>query len=359
MVTTLYHGYILTFSRPPLLEVTPNGLFCQQGGFYVDPWCPVDRAVVTHAHSDHARWGSKHYLTSAPGEAVLRARMGPDAQIEAIPYGQPVIQNGVRISLHPAGHILGSAQVRIEHDGEVWVASGDYKVEHDITSTAFEPVRCDTFITESTFGLPIYWWRPQPEIFTQINAWWRENQSAGRASVLFAYSLGKAQRLLAGVDATIGPIFCHGAVQKLNAAYRASGVPLPETLYSGDVERGYDWSRALIVAPPSCNGTTWMRKFGSTSTAFASGWMRMRGTRRRQSLDRGFTLSDHADWPGLLSAIEATGAEQVLVTHGYRAPLVRWLTEHGKQARSLETRYEGEREDEEVKAEEAEVKETT
>ena len=272
--------------------------------------------------------------------------MGPDAEIEAIPYGETVVENGVRISLHPAGHILGSSQVRVEYEGEVWVASGDYKVEHDATSTAFEPVRCNTFITESTFGLPIYRWRPQPEIFAQIDAWWRENQHAGRASVLFAYSLGKAQRLLAGVDASIGPIFCHGAVQKLNVAYRESGIPLPETLYSGDVEKGYDWSRALIVAPPSCNGTVWMRKFGSTSTAFASGWMRMRGTRRRQSLDRGFTLSDHADWPGLLGAIAATGAEQVLVTHGYRAPLVRWLMEHGKQARSLETRYEGEREEE-------------
>ena len=281
--------------------------------------------------------------------------MGPDAEIESIPYGETVVENGVRISLHPAGHILGSSQVRVEYDGEVWVASGDYKVEHDATSTAFEPVRCNTFITESTFGLPIYRWRPQPEIFAQIDAWWRENQAAGRASVLFAYSLGKAQRLLAGVNASIGPIFCHGAVQKLNAAYRESGIPIPETLYSGDVEKGYDWSRALIVAPPSCNGTVWMRKFGSTSTAFASGWMRMRGTRRRQSLDRGFTLSDHADWPGLLGAIEATGAEQVLVTHGYRGPLVRWLMEHGKQARSLETRYEGEREEEQEQDVQAEA----
>jgi len=335
----------------PLLEVTPNGLFCEQGNFYIDPWCPVDRAVVTHAHSDHARWGSKRYLTSRPGEGVLRARMGPDAVIEAIPYSEPVYMDGVQVSLHPAGHILGSSQARVEYGGEVWVASGDYKVEHDITSTAFEPIRCNTFITESTFGLPIYRWRPQPEVFTQVNQWWRDNQDAGRASVLFAYSLGKAQRLIAGVDSGIGPIFCHGAVQKLNQVYRDGGIPLPETHYSGGVERGYDWSRALIVAPPSCNGTTWMRKFGMASTAFASGWMRVRGARRRRSLDRGFTLSDHADWPGLLGAIEATGAEQVLVTHGYRAPLVRWLTEHGKLARSLETRYEGEGDEEPVEVE--------
>jgi putative mRNA 3-end processing factor len=330
----------------PLLEVTPGGLYCEQGNFYVDPWRPVDRAVITHAHSDHARSGSRSYLTSTRGAGVLRARMGPDASIEAVGYGTPVDMQGVRVSLHPAGHVLGSAQVRIEHAGEVWVVSGDYKVEHDRTSDGFEPVRCNTFITESTFGLPIYRWRPQPEIFARIDSWWRANREAGKTSVLFAYSLGKAQRLIAGVDSTIGPIFCHGAVQKLNEVYRASGVALPETLYAGDVERGYDWSRALIVAPPSCNGSIWMRKFGASSTAFASGWMRVRGTRRRRSLDRGFALSDHADWPGLLSAIDATGAQQVLVTHGYRAPLVKWLCEKGTEARALETRFEGEMESE-------------
>jgi putative mRNA 3-end processing factor len=185
-------------------------------------------------------------------------------------------------------------------------------------------------------------WIPQEQIFAQINAWWRENQEAGRASILFAYSLGKAQRLIAGVDPEIGPIFCHGAVQKLNDVYRAGGIFLPPTVPVGEAEKGYDWTRALIVAPPSGNGTPWMRKFGAVSTAFASGWMRLRGARRRESLDRGFVLSDHADWPGLLSAIEATGAEQVLVTHGYRAPLVRWLSEHGRSSRSLETRFEGE-----------------
>jgi putative mRNA 3-end processing factor len=248
----------------------------------------------------------------------------------------------VRVSLHPAGHILGSAQVRIEYAGEIWVVSGDYKVEHDRTSEAFEPVRCHTFITESTFGLPIYRWRPQPEVFAQIDAWWRQNQGAGKASMLFAYSLGKAQRLVAGVDAEIGPIFCHGAVQKMNQVYREQGIALPETQYAGDPERGYDWSRSLIVAPPSANGSPWMRKFGAVSTAFASGWMRVRGTRRRRSLDRGFVLSDHADWPGLLSAVQATGAQQVLVTHGYRAPLVKWLSERGLEARALETRFEGE-----------------
>jgi putative mRNA 3-end processing factor len=329
-------------SVPPLLQVTPQGLFCERGNFYVDPWNPVDRALITHAHSDHARWGSKSYLTAAPGEGLLRARMSPDASIETLDYGESRVIDGVRVAFYPAGHVLGSAQISLEFGGEVWVVSGDYKTAPDPTCAAFEAIRCHTFITESTFGLPIYRWLPQEEIFTGINAWWRSNQDAGRASVLFAYSLGKAQRAIAGVDAAIGPIFCHGAIQRLNEIYRDGGIPLPETLYSGEPEKGFDWTRALIVAPPSCNGTPWMRRFGTVSTAFASGWMRLRGARRRESLDRGFVLSDHADWPGLLAAIDATGAEQVLVTHGYRAPLVKWLEEHGRLARALETKYEGE-----------------
>ncbi len=328
-----------------MLRVTANGLYCEAGDFYVDPWCPVDRAVITHAHSDHAHWGCKSYLCAAECRGVLRARMGPDAVIETAEWDADVSLGGVRVSFHPAGHILGSAQVRVELAGEVWVVSGDYKLEDDGTCRPFEPVRCNTFITESTFGLPIYRWRPQPEIFADLNAWWRTNQENGKASVLFAYALGKAQRLLAGVDPAIGPIFCHGAVEKLNRVYREGGITLPPTAYAGAVEKGYDWSRALIVAPPSGNTNPYMRRFGTVSTGFASGWMRIRGTRRRRSIDHGFVLSDHADWPGLLSAIEATGAESVMVTHGYRAPLVRWLCERGLDAKALETRFEGERDE--------------
>jgi putative mRNA 3-end processing factor len=328
-----------------MLRVTGNGLYCEAGDFYVDPWCPVDRAVITHAHSDHAHWGCKAYLCSDECRGVLRARMGPDAPIETAAWGAPVLFDGVQVSFHPAGHILGSAQVRIELNGDVWGVSGDYKLEHDGTCRPFEPVRCNTFITESTFGLPIYRWRPQPEIFADLNAWWRGNQENGKASVLFAYALGKAQRLLAGVDPLIGPIFCHGAVEKLNRVYRDSGIDLPPTAYAGAVEKGYDWSRALIVAPPSGNASPYLRRFGTVSTGFASGWMRIRGTRRRRSIDHGFVLSDHADWPGLLSAIDATGAQSVMVTHGYRAPLVRWLCERGLDAKALETRFEGERDE--------------
>lgn len=325
-----------------LLTHTDRGLLCEAGGFFIDPWQPVDRAIITHAHGDHARWGSRHYLGSKAGQRVLRTRLGPEASIECVDYGELMSFNGVRVSLHPAGHILGSAQVRIEYNGEVWVVSGDYKSEPDPTCAAFEPVRCHTFITESTFGLPIYRWAPQQEVFAQIEAWWRANAQAGRASIVFAYALGKAQRVLAGLIASdIGPIYTHGAVERLNDDYRRCGVALPPTTYAASAQRG-DFSSALIVAPPSASNSPWLRRFGTYSSAFVSGWMQIRGARRRRAVDRGFSLSDHVDWPSLQSCIEATGAERVWVTHGYREPVVRWLSERGIDARAVASAWEGE-----------------
>ncbi len=333
-----------------LLALTENGLYCAAGNFHIDPWLPVERAVITHAHSDHARWGSKHYLAAAPGLAVLRARLGDDAAIQPAAYGECINVNGVAVSLLPAGHILGSAQVRIEHGGEVWVVTGDYTIERDATCAPFEPARCHTLITESTFGLPVYRWPDQANVFASMREWWRTNQEAGKASVLFAYALGKAQRAIAGIaggsNEEIGPIYTHGAVEKLNDAYRACGVDLPPTSYASAELTRADWKRALIVAPPSAQGTPWLRKFGNVSTGFASGWMQVRGQRRRRAVDRGFVLSDHADWPGLLSAIDASGAESVWVTHGYSSVLARWLCEHGLDAKAVQTQFEGERDEE-------------
>ena len=326
----------------PLLRLTDAGLYCDAGDFHVDPWAPVPRAVITHAHGDHAQPGSALYLAAAEGARVLRTRLGPDARIRTVAFGEAIERDGVRISLHPAGHILGSAQVRIEHRGEVWVVSGDYKTDADPTCTRFEPVRCHTFVTESTFGLPIYRWPAQLAVLAQIRDWWAANAEAGRASVVYAYALGKAQRILAGlIDADVGPIFTHGAVERLNDDYRASGIALPPTRIATSGKKG-DFARALIVAPPSAMGTTWLRRFAPISDAFASGWMQIRGTRRRRSIDRGFVLSDHVDWPSLLATIEATGASRVWVTHGYREPVVRWLTEHGVQAEAVMSRWEGE-----------------
>lgn len=327
-------------STIPLLQARPEGLYCEAGDFYIDPWRPVERAIISHGHSDHARWGHKQYLCSPTSAPILRVRLGDDVPVTPVEFGETIDLNGVRVSLHPAGHILGSAQVRVEKDGEVWVFSGDYKTEPDPTAEPFEPLRCHTFITETTFGLPIYRWRPEREIFDAINHWWRANQTAGLASLLLGYSLGKAQRLLAGVDAGIGPILIHGSLTQLNYCYTSAGVRLPETKQPPQVEKGFDFSQALIVAPPSVQGTPWLRRFGPLSDAFASGWMAIRGTRRRRSIDRGFPLSDHVDWPSMLTAIEQTGAERVLTTHGYADIVARYLREHGLDSSALATEFE-------------------
>lgn len=328
-----------------LLTVTERGIYCQAGDFYIDPWRPVDRAIVTHAHSDHARWGMERYLCTDEGLLVTRRRLGVEAKIDSVPYGEVLSWNGVKVSLHPAGHILGSAQVRVEHQGQVAVVSGDYKTESDPTCTPFEPIKCHLFVTESTFGLPIYRWPRQEEIYADVNAWWRSNQAQGKASLLLGYALGKSQRALSGLDPGIGPIFLHGAVQGLTEDFRAQGIKLPATKVIGEAEGKFDWSQAMILAPPSANGTPWVRRFGDHSTAFLSGWMAIRGARRRRAVDRGFVLSDHVDWPSLLGAIKATEAERVWVTHGYSATVVRYLQEQGMEAKVLETEFEGEQDD--------------
>lgn len=321
-----------------LVVTRPEGLYCPPGDFHIDPWRPVSRAVITHAHADHARTGHASYLAAADAERVLRARLG-NIVLQTVPYGARTRINGVTVSLHPAGHVLGSAQVRLEHAGRVWVVSGDYKLEADGTCVPFEPVKCETFITESTFGLPVYRWRTQAAVMAEINAWWSANADAARASVLFCYSFGKAQRILAGVNPSIGPIVCHGAIEPLNEAYRASGVRLPDTKRVSEVTDAATTRRALVLAPPSTAGSPWMKRFGEYSDAFASGWMQLRGARRRRALDRGFVLSDHADWPGLQQAIKATSASRVIVTHGYVPVMVRWLRESGLQADAFETEY--------------------
>ncbi|MEJ7624726.1 MAG: ligase-associated DNA damage response exonuclease [Pyrinomonadaceae bacterium] len=327
--------------RGSLISLTPRGLYCKQGDFYVDPWLPVDRAVVTHSHADHAYRGSKNYLVATPGESLARIRLDPESTISSQNYGEQARINGVAVSFHPAGHILGSAQVRVEHKGEVWVCSGDYKLTPDATCAPFESVKCHYFITEATFGLPIYRWTEPQQVFGEISDWWRQNQANGKASVVFAYSLGKAQRVLNGVDRSIGRIFTHGAVERLTQAYREGGIDLPETTYVGSVTNKKEFAGSLVIAPPSAQMSTWMKRFGPQSTAFASGWMMVRGARRQRAVDRGFVLSDHADWPELMTAIRASAAETVYVTHGFSGEVVRWLNETGMLAQELKTRFVG------------------
>jgi len=326
----------------PLVEQDERGLFCRQGDLHIDPWAPVDRALITHAHGDHARMGSRRYLCSAKGASLLRERLGDEAVIESLPYGDAIHINGVAMSFHPSGHMLGASQIRLEHKGEICVISGDYKTEADGLCDPFEPLRCHMFLTESTFGLPVYRWRPQAEILEEINTWWRANRDRRRTSILFAYSLGKAQRVLAGLNPSIGPILLHGAVARYLPVHEFHGFRFPPCHHATDELARASRGKAIVLAPPSAQGTPWIRKFGDSSTAFVSGWMRVRGNRRRKAVDRGFVLSDHADWDGLNQAVAATGAEAVGVTHGYTLAFARWLSERGLKTSVLQTRSEGE-----------------
>jgi len=324
-----------------LIEFTNKGLYVPPANVYIDPWKPVDHAFITHGHADHSRYGMKKYVATHAAVPVIKHRLGSHNNISGLAYGEEMTVNGVKFSFHPAGHIIGSAQIRVEYKGEVWVASGDYKVEQDGISEPFEPVRCHTFITESTFGLPVFKWQPQAEVIADINDWWRQNKESGRVSILAAYSLGKAQRVINSVDASIGKIFTHGAVENVNEVLRAQGAPVAETTRVQQSLKYEDYQRGLVIAPPSAIDSSWSKKFKDYSSAVASGWMAMRGPRRRRSADRGFVLSDHADWDGLLSAIQATEASRVFVTHGYSDIFSRYLTEIGYEAGEVKTEYTG------------------
>ena len=326
-----------------LIEPTPLGLYCEAGGFHIDPWGPVERAVITHAHGDHLRPGSKAYLCSEPAGPLVVHRLASSDAVSALPYGASIDTNGVRVSLHPAGHILGSAQVRIESRGEVWVVSGDYKRKMDPTCAPFEPLQCDAFVTEATFGLPVFRWDSTDAVIGEIRAWWDEMRAAGRPAVLFVYALGKAQRVLAELaDYADRPVYIHGTLSELVDIYRAADVRMVPTVRATEQSRGTSFAGELILAPLLARGTTWMRRFSDHSSAFASGWMRIRGARRRRGYDRGFALSDHADWDELVDTVSATGAERVFVTHGYTDPLSRFLRDRGIDAVGWHTQYAGE-----------------
>lgn len=324
----------------PLIQPTRHGLYCAAGDFHIDPWRPVPRALITHAHADHARPGSEAYWSLRDGLGLMRRRLGGRACLNTVDEGERLQFGPVSVSFHPAGHVLGSAQIRVEHEGAVWVASGDYKRDPDPTCAPFEPVACDTFITEATFALPVYRWPAVETVAADIHQWWHNNAANGRTTVLFSYALGKAQRLMAALPAPHpGPIYLHGAVAPLTQDYRDAGIELPPTHRVSEAPGDEDYGRALVIAPPSAAGSTWMRRFRQPALGFASGWMRIRGNRRRRGYDRGFVISDHVDWPGLLQTIEDTGAREILTTHGRADELVRYLGERGLDARPLATLY--------------------
>jgi putative mRNA 3-end processing factor len=340
--------------RGDLIRVTGDGLYCGAGGFHIDPWRGVERALITHGHADHARAGSTHYLCAPSCEPILRQRLGK-VSIETQPWGERRRIGGVAVSFHPAGHVLGSAQIRVEHGGEVWVVSGDYKRQADATCEALEPLRCHCFITEGTFALPIYRWQPSERIFEEMAAWHAANAAAGVNSVVYGYSLGKAQRILGGMkDRLDQPVLLHGALVALTELYRALERPMaPAGRVEPKAKKG-TYAGRFVLAPPSAYGTTWLRRFQPFSDAFASGWMAVRGIRRRRGYDHGFVISDHVDWPGLLETIEETGATRVLTTHGQTEALARFLREErGLDAAELRTAYGGEDEEQEESQREA------
>lgn len=331
-----------------LLQFTDKGIYCEAGDFYIDPVRPVHRAIITHAHSDHAYRGHALYLAHRQSVPVLRQRLGADIRVQSMEYDEKLVHNGVTVSLHPAGHIIGSSQVRVEWKGEVWVAAGDYKIADDGISVPFEPVRCNTFITESTFALPVYRWKTQEKIFGEMEDWWKRNQQQGIASVLLCYALGKAQRILCGIDNTIGPIYAHGAIENVNELLRKGGAPVPEVRLVSSTDKKDAFRNALILATSSVLNTSWLSGMAPYAIGVASGWMQIRGNKRRGAADIGFALSDHADWPGLNDAVKATGATRVFVTHGFTYQFARWLCEQGLDAREAATSYRGDRVEEEV-----------
>lgn len=336
-----------------LLEFRAEGIYCPLGDFFIDPWKRVPKAVITHAHADHSRWGMGQYIAHDHSIPVMKLRLGDDIKVLGLAYGEPIYINGVRVSLHPAGHIIGSSQVRVEYQGEVWVASGDYKLDTDGISGTFEPIRCHCFITESTFGLPIYRWQPPEVLYDSINEWWAHCAEENQTAVIAGYSLGKAQRIIQQLDPGIGPILVHSAVDSVNQALL--GLDLPEdspirlAKPISSITDKEIIKKSIVVCPPSTLGGRWIKRLANPVTAMASGWMQLRGTRRRISVDKGFPLSDHADWYQLNDAVKATGCEKVIVTHGYQAAYARYLREHlSLDAIEAHTEFSGETLDNEV-----------
>ncbi len=316
-----------------MIRLTKQGLFCESGGFHIDPSRRVELALVTHAHSDHARKGSRRYLTAEDGVGLLRHRLGADIDVTGVPYGRKIQLGRTTVSFHPAGHILGSAQVRVEQDGEVWVVSGDYKRQSDPTCRPFEVVPCDTFVSEATFGNPKYVWSCATQAVRDIHDWWKSNREQGRNSLLFCYAVGKTQRVLGGLaELTDDPVLLWGEANPVTEVYRKEGVRLVPTRDLDSLGGRARPRGELIITPHSIQYSAWMGRLGDVETAFASGWMKTGAWGMRRSYEKGFVLSDHADWNDLVGTIRATGAKRVLIQHTKDPALPKHLRQLGLRA---------------------------
>ncbi|MFT3814368.1 MAG: ligase-associated DNA damage response exonuclease [Acidovorax sp.] len=323
-----------------LVVLTERGLYCEAGDFYIDAWKPVHRSFVTHGHGDHAHAGMGEYWCAAASTEILRWRLG-EQDIRTLAYGEQRRFGAVTVSLHPAGHILGSAQVRVQRGSEVWVFTGDFKRQHDPTCAPFEVLSCDVFICEATFAFPVYAWPATADEMGRVLAWRAQCAQQGKAAILYAYSLGKAQRILAELAGRLQqPVLLHGAMARGVEVYRRAGIALAPTQLVMDLPEHSDFSGRLVLAPPSARDSAWTRRFRSFEQAMASGWMQLRGNRRRGNLQRGFVISDHADWHALIRTIRECGARRVLATHGNTDALIPYLEQElGLQAARLRTAY--------------------
>ncbi|MDB2385654.1 ligase-associated DNA damage response exonuclease [Polaribacter sp.] len=332
------------------IKFTKKGIYCIPGKFYLDPWFPVDYAVISHGHADHARWGNKHYLCHNDSKAILKHRIGKDISIESLGFNEPKKINEVEVRFFPAGHIIGSAQIRLEYKGYVIVFTGDFKTQPDFISTPYEPVKCHEFITESTFGLPIYKWKDEVDLKRELQNWVYQNQQNNRTSVFIGYSLGKAQRIMKLLEDT-DQLFVHSAIHNNNNAIQSSGIQIPESSLLEFEFKKTDIQNKIVILPPALLGSRLLKKIPNASTAICSGWMQIRGNRRWKGVDAGFAVSDHADWDGLLEAVKASEAQKVYVTHGSQATFSKYLNEIGIESEEVKTEYGDEEIVEEVKKE--------
>lgn len=329
---------MISLKSQMFLKFTNKGIYCVPGKFYIDPWQPVDLAIITHGHADHARSGMKKYLCHHFTQPILYSRIGHFIDCQSVGYGEVVVINGVKVSLHPAGHIIGSAQIKMEYKGYVIVISGDYKIQDDGLSTPFEPIKCHEFITESTFGLPIYNWSSIADQEKQLQNWVEHNRAYGKTSVFIGYSLGKSQRLMKALDG-MGELYVHHSIAKVNEAYKSVGIKLPDYKVVDLREDKKHLNGKIVLLPPALVDNPATKKIPNMAYAICSGWMQIRGAKRWRSADAGFAISDHADWQGLLSAIKSTEAEKVYVTHGKTAVFAKYLNEMGTWADEVKTQY--------------------